>query len=40
MWYLSESEGIKFWLAVLTDLKNQGMQDMLIACEMLLLLAR
>ena len=30
--YLSESEGAKFWLAVLTDLKNRGMQDMLIAC--------
>lgn len=27
--YLSESEGAKFWLAVLTDLKNRGMQDML-----------
>ncbi|MRX78990.1 IS256 family transposase, partial [Pedobacter petrophilus] len=30
--YLSESEGARFWLAVLTDLKNRGMQDMLIAC--------
>lgn len=30
--YLSESEGAKFWLSVLTDLKNRGMQDMLIAC--------
>ena len=30
--YLSESEGAKFWLAVLTDLKNRGVQDMLIAC--------
>jgi putative transposase len=30
--YLSESEGAKFWLSVLTDLKNRGLQDMLIAC--------
>lgn len=30
--YLSESEGAKFWLSVLTDLKNRGMEDMLIAC--------
>ncbi|MEX8548618.1 MAG: IS256 family transposase [Mucilaginibacter sp.] len=30
--YLSESEGAKFWPAVLTDLKNRGVQDMLIAC--------
>jgi len=29
---LSESEGAKFWLSVLTDLKNRGLQDMLIAC--------
>lgn len=30
--YLSESEGAKFWLSVLTDLKNRGVQDMLTAC--------
>lgn len=30
--YLSESEGAKFWLSVLTDLKNRGLQDMLVAC--------
>jgi transposase-like protein len=30
--YVSENEGAKFWLSVLTDLKNRGMQDMLIAC--------
>lgn len=30
--YLSEKEGAKLWLSVLTDLKNRGMQDMLIAC--------
>ena len=31
MW-MSENEGAKFWLAVLTDLKNRGLQDILIAC--------
>jgi len=30
--YLSESESAKFWLSVLADLKNRGLQDMLIAC--------
>jgi putative transposase len=30
--YISESEGAKFWLSVLTDLKNRGVEDMLIAC--------
>jgi putative transposase len=30
--YLSESEGAKFWLSVLTDLKSRGVEDMLIAC--------
>lgn len=30
--YLSESEGAKFWLSVLTDLKARGLQDILIAC--------
>lgn len=29
--YLSESEGANFWLSVLTDLNNRGMQDILIA---------
>ncbi len=29
--YLSESEGAKFWLSVLTDLKSRGVEDMLIA---------
>jgi transposase-like protein len=28
----AESEGAKFWLKVLTDLKNRGVQDILIAC--------
>lgn len=30
--YLSESEGANFWLQVLTDLNNRGLQDILIAC--------
>jgi len=30
--YVSEKEGAKFWLSVLTDLKQRGVQDMLIAC--------
>ncbi|GGD42826.1 IS256 family transposase [Malaciobacter pacificus] len=29
--YLSESEGANFWLSVLTDLNNRGLQDILIA---------
>ena len=29
--YLSESEGAKFWLQVLTDLHNRGVEDILIA---------
>ncbi len=29
--YLSESEGAHFWLSVLTDLSNRGVQDILIA---------
>jgi transposase-like protein len=28
----AESEGAKFWLKVLTDLKNRGLKDILIAC--------
>lgn len=30
--YISESEGANFWLQVLTDLQNRGLQDILIAC--------
>lgn len=30
--YLSESEGANFWLSVLTDLQNRGVNDILIAC--------
>ena len=29
--YLSESEGANFWLSVLTDLNNRGLNDILIA---------
>ena len=31
MW-LSENEGAKFWLSVLTELQNRGLQHILIAC--------
>jgi len=31
MW-LSQNEGAKFWLAVLTELQNRGVKDMFIAC--------
>ncbi|ECI0414452.1 IS256 family transposase [Salmonella enterica subsp. salamae] len=31
MW-LAENEGAKFWLNVLTELKNRGLQDIVIAC--------
>lgn len=30
--WMSDNEGAKFWLAVLTELKSRGVQDMLIAC--------
>lgn len=30
--YISKSEGANFWLSVLTDLQNRGVQDILIAC--------
>lgn len=30
--YLSESEGARYWLEVLTDLHNRGVKDILIAC--------
>ena len=30
--YLSDTEGAKFWMSVLTDLRNRGVQDILIAC--------
>ncbi len=31
MW-IAHNEGAKFWLSVLTELKNRGMKDILIAC--------
>jgi transposase-like protein len=31
--WLSENEGAKFWLANLTELRNRGVQDILIACS-------
>ena len=31
MW-ISENEGAKFWLSVLTELQNRGLKDVLIAC--------
>jgi putative transposase len=30
--YLSETEGARYWLNVLTDLHNRGIKDILIAC--------
>ncbi len=30
--WLAETEGAKFWLSVLTDLKNRGLQDIFVAC--------
>jgi transposase-like protein len=30
--YAAESEGANFWLGVLNDLKNRGVEDILIAC--------
>jgi len=30
--WISKTEGAKFWLSVLTDLKNRGVKDVFIAC--------
>lgn len=30
--WLSKNEGAKFWMQVVTELKNRGLQDILIAC--------
>jgi transposase-like protein len=30
--WLGESEGAKFWLSCLTDLKNRGLEDIFVAC--------
>ena len=31
-WWISPTEGAKFWLGILTELKNRGVQDVFIAC--------
>jgi len=30
--WLGESEGAKFWLSVMTDMKNRGLRDIFVAC--------
>ena len=30
--WIAENEGAKFWLSVVTELKNRGVRDVLIAC--------
>ncbi len=30
--WMSENEGAKFWLSVLTDLQTRGLKDILIVC--------
>ena len=30
--WIAQSEGAKFWLSVMTELKNRGLQDIFIAC--------
>ena len=30
--WVSQNEGAKFWLSVLTELKNRGVNDVFIAC--------
>jgi len=30
--WISDNEGAKFWLSVLTELKSRGVEDILIAC--------
>ena len=30
--WLAEAEGAKFWMGVLTDIRNRGVEDILIAC--------
>ena len=29
---MADNEGAKFWMGVLTDLKNRGVEDIFIAC--------
>ena len=31
MW-LAETEGARFWVGVLTELRNRGLEDIFIAC--------
>jgi transposase-like protein len=31
-WAVAETEGAKFWLSCLTDLKNRGLHDIFVAC--------
>ena len=30
--WMAQTEGAKFWLSVMNELKNRGVQDILIAC--------
>ena len=30
--WLGENEGAKFWLGVMTDMKNRGLRDIFVAC--------
>ena len=30
--WIAQTEGAKFWLGVVTELKNRGVQDIFIAC--------
>lgn len=30
--YVSENEGANYWLTILTELQNRGVEDLLIAC--------
>jgi transposase-like protein len=30
--WIAETEGARFWMGVLTEIKNRGLQDILIAC--------
>jgi transposase-like protein len=31
--WIAQSEGAKFWLGVITELKNRGIKDIFIACD-------
>jgi transposase-like protein len=31
--WIAENEGAKFWMGVLNELKNRGVEDILIACR-------